>query len=475
MKKLTVFILGNNSHLIGDEDVDVRFIEDLDNIIEYVKKVRTKYVSFIREEDMVTDRYIECILDKLSLNYDSIYIPHKIAYDYKIQPKILANDIKLKDTKPLYGSYIWEFVFKRSKLLNLFDGNDIDSFNSMVNDKFTTYSLNEVVYYHFPNNKSKIKRLQYVDIKETSYYKNIIYVGKYCNGTFNGYISWLLNIGRIFSNKYDITILYDDIPAITLNRFSKYFTCIKYSNSLNYLCDRLLVTYSTYYYPRNIIHLEHNYMFIHGIMKDYPNSCKYKDDIYDYYVAVSKTAAKGAEGHFPTKNILSIMNPFKLDMDLVKPHLKLVSAQRSSKIKRMDRIEMLAKALDEEKIPYTWNVFSDYKENTNVNGLVFRRRVDNPLPYVKDADYFVLLSDSESMSYSVVEALSLGTRVIVTDLDVYNEIGVNGSNGIIIPRNIFDNKYTLREVAKIIYKEKDKICKYSFDSSLYEGYKDIFI
>jgi glycosyltransferase involved in cell wall biosynthesis len=123
-------------------------------------------------------------------------------------------------------------------------------------------------------------------------------------------------------------------------------------------------------------------------------------------------------------------------------------------------------------------MFTDVKENTNVNGLVYRRRVLNPMPYVNDSNYFVLLSDSESFSYSVVEALSVNTKVIVTPLEVYDEIGVeNGKNGYVVPFEYFEeeNKEKLKEFAKMIYKNKDKEFNYKFNDSLYKGFNDIFI
>ena len=121
---------------------------------------------------------------------------------------------------------------------------------------------------------------------------------------------------------------------------------------------------------------------------------KYKDDIYTRYIAVSDVAAKNAIGYYPSKRIGYIFNPFKLDENMVKPHLKIVSAQRFSKTKRPDRIEVVAKALDELEIPYTWNVFMDKYEGTNKNGLIYRKRVMNTLPYIKDADYFAIFMDS---------------------------------------------------------------------------------
>ena len=74
--------------------------------------------------------------------------------------------------------------------------------------------------------------------------------------------------------------------AVEYDDFSKRFTCVKIDPKTNYLCDRLLVTYSTYFYPRNIICIDKNYLFIHGNPSDYKNSRHYKDDIYSEYCLI---------------------------------------------------------------------------------------------------------------------------------------------------------------------------------------------
>ena len=117
-------------------------------------------------------------------------------------------------------------------------------------------------------------------------------------------------------------------------------------------------------------------------------------------------------------------------------------------------------------------------ENTNKNGLIYRARVANPIPYMKDSDYFVLLSDSEAMPYCIMESIAVNTKVIVTPLEAYDELGiVNGKNGFIIPFNYFEEKNRKKLVAlvKKIYKEKDKAVKFKLKESLWDGYNDIFI
>ena len=61
-------------------------------------------------------------------------------------------------------------------------------------------------------------------------------------------------------------------------------------------------------------------------------------------------------------------------------------------------------------------------------------------PYIKKADYLVQLSDSEGFCYSIVEALELGTAVITTPIEVLNEIGFKDKeNGYIVPFDVIDD------------------------------------
>lgn len=477
MIDLSIIVIGKNSDIRKDKNVEFIYTKGI-NLKRLLKIARGKYVAFIQEEDRISKDYLKLVLDKTKEDFDCCFINYIIEYNYKKDVKLSINPDELKEIKPYYDEYLWSFIFKKSKLYKVMDIKDEKIFNEKIDELFVKRcAIGSLIYYHNPKGKKEVKDFPYTDNKKNEYHKNIIYVGSGCAGIFNGYVSWVTNLGRCFSKKFDVTVLYDQIDSKVLKNISKYFKCVERKNNVNYYCDRLLVTYSTYYYPKNIITLEDNYLFIHGNMSDYPHSRVFHDDIYSHYVAVSKTSAKKAQGYFPTKNIEYILNPFKVERELTKPHLMLTSAFKYSKVKRPDRIEKMAKILDELEIPYTWNVFTDQKENTNCSGLIYRKRVLNPLPYIKDSDYFVLLSDSEAMPYCILEALGVKTKVIVTDLEAYKEIGIkNNKNGVIIPSDYFEDRNVkkLKKVIRDIYKEKDKKISYRFDIKAWDKYNDVF-
>lgn len=477
MKDLSLFVLGKNETVRNDKNIEIIYTNGK-NIIDRIKDASGKYIAFIKDDDKIDKDYLKKVLEKTKEDFDCCFINYDVEYKYKNTMKISMNERELNKKKPHFGEYIWSFIYKKEKLLTVLENKSKNFFNSSVDNNFKNCtSIRNLIYFHNPSGKSFIDLKQLTDIKKEEQYKNIIYVGEGCNGTFNGYISWIRNIGLCFSKKYEIVVLYDAITEHTLKRFSKFFKCIKREDDTNYICDRLLVTYSTYFYPKNIFALEKNYLFIHGNMSDYKDSARYKDDIYTNYVAVSKIAAKKAKGYFPTNKIEYVLNPYKLDKTLMKPHLRLVSAFRYSDIKRPERVVQIAKILTELDIPYTWNLFTDKYENTNMDGLIYRKRVQNPLPYIADSDYLVLLSDSESMSYCVLEALSVNTKVIVTPLEAFKELDVkNRKNGYIIPFDYFkeENKEKLVKLIKEIYKNKDKKINYKFDKKKFDYYNKIF-
>ena len=464
--------------VLGNIDISIEGIEVLsantNNIKDIINNAQGKYITFLSDKDSITENYLIYVKEKIQEDFDYCFI----NYDYSIDKnnKVLKNKKELSKIKPYYKEYIFSYIFNTEKLKKLINIEDIDIFNETVDKEFIKgNAIEEVIYYHNPNQEKRLDFI-YTDVKEINKYKNIIYVGSGCNGMFNGYITWIKQLGKCYKNKYDVTILYDEINETTKKSFEKYFKCLKREIGNIYLCDRLLVTYSNYFYPKNIVNLDKNYLFIHGNMSDYENAMKYHDDIYTNYVAVSKTARDKAVGYYPTDNIEYALNPYKLE-DEVPKRMKLTSTLRHSKIKCPERIEKMAKLMDELKIPYTWEVFTDKKENTNMGGLIYRQRTPNPLPYVADSDYFVLLSDSESFSYAVLEALSVNTKVVVTPLPVYNEIGViEDENAIVIPFEYFDddNDDKLKEIILNMYDVMDMPINYRANEELENSYNQIF-
>ena len=97
-------------------------------------------------------------------------------------------------------------------------------------------------------------------------------------------------------------------------------------------------------------------------------------------------------------------------------------------------MKAFAKALDDAKIPFHWDIYTDVpREPFNKSVAVMPHRLD-VLDFIAKADYLVQLSDTEGYSYTIVEALTVGTPVICTEFLVAQENGViDGKTGFILP------------------------------------------
>lgn len=142
--------------------------------------------------------------------------------------------------------------------------------------------------------------------------------------------------------------------------------------------------------------------------------------------------------------------------------LRLISATRLTKEKGGKRIEQMAMRLNELKIPFIWAVFTNERLESSIDGLVYMKQNLNILPFIKDADYLVQLSDTEGFAYSIVESLVLGTPIIITEIPVAKEMGAEyGKNAFILK---FDMS-NLDEVINDAYKNNIKGFEYKHKES----------
>lgn len=110
---------------------------------------------------------------------------------------------------------------------------------------------------------------------------------------------------------------------------------------------------------------------------------------------------------------------------------------------------------------FKWYIVGDGEERSTVERAIARYNVsdcvillgakDNPFPYMKQADLFVLTSAWESYGMVVTEALILGTPVVAGDYPALHEILDDGTTGIIAENNA---KGLAKAIEKVISDEK---------------------
>lgn len=246
-----------------------------------------------------------------------------------------------------------------------------------------------------------------------------------------GIETWLYNIATLYGKTHDITIYYDTADKDQLHRLAKLVRCVQYYGQ-KIECDIGIWCYD--FLGRSTTKAKKS---IHIVHADYSYNYKFNFKIpevldVDEIYAVSEIAARSARRLFK-RPVTVLYNPV---LPLVnKEPMQIVSGTRLTLEKGLERMKLLAKALDDACVDYKWTIYTpSYKTTAPFSkNIVFKKPVISMLRKIKDADFMVQLSDTESFGYSIVEAMVLGTNLVVTNIPVLKELGINQDNAIIVP------------------------------------------
>lgn len=247
------------------------------------------------------------------------------------------------------------------------------------------------------------------------------------------YFSYINKIGGVEAffhylvKKYpskDIVVYYQTADEKQLERLRKYVRCIKF-NGQHIQCEKAFFNYN----PAIIDYVDAKeyIQVIHADYKVQSGLANFTSPKITKYIGVSKLACKSFT-EVTGKPCELCYNPIILDKP--KKVLRLISATRLTPEKGRPRMAKLGQMLDNAGIPYLWTIFTnDTNAIKNPNIIYMQPRLDIS-DYIASSDYLVQLSDCEAFCYSVVESLMLGVPVIVTDLPVFKEIGLDETNSI---------------------------------------------
>lgn len=224
----------------------------------------------------------------------------------------------------------------------------------------------------------------------------------------------------------DITIYYKQGDPAQIKRLSKYVRVRRYTNE-HIKCERAFFNYSATIIDN--VEADEYIQIIHADYKEMKLRPNFSPKITKF-IGVSKYICERFK-EYTGRDIELCYNPIAIDEP--KKVLRLISATRLTDEKGEDRMNKLAKALDDAGVLYEWQVFTDYPVPFKNPNMIRREPRLDITSYIADSDYLVQLSDTEAYCYAVVEALCLGVPVIVTPCEAFNEIGINEKNSIIIP------------------------------------------
>lgn len=259
-------------------------------------------------------------------------------------------------------------------------------------------------------------------------YKNIFFF-RHIND-IGGIETFFWELAQKYHN-WDITIFYSTGNAAQIRRLRQYVRVIQYTNQ-HIECEKAFFNYNLDIIDN--VDADEYIQIAHGDYKsmgikpnDHPR--------LDRYLGVSKQVCSTYEEVTGHKTELTY-NPF------IKPKprkiLNLISATRLTFEKGGKRMEKLFEALENAHIPYIWTIFTTDKPRMKSPNVIYRAPTLSITDYMANNDYLVQLSDNEGYCYSAIEALSVGTQLIVTDCPVFRELGVNEDNAFILP---FDMSY----------------------------------
>lgn len=279
----------------------------------------------------------------------------------------------------------------------------------------------------------------------------VIWTEKTCE--IGGIETFNFNFCKQLSKYYDIIVLYNIIDSKQKARLSEFARVIKNDIKTHIDCDTLIINRITDDAPKNVF-FKQKVQMVH--------SCKWAKNLItpqnnDHLIAVSETVAKT----YPDfKKDYKVIHNLTVEPSLNRA-LILVSATRTgTNEKGQKRMIALSNLMKKRGIPFIWYCFSD-NPIQGANNICFLKPTLNISPYIKSADYLVQLSDHEGFCYSIVEAMELGTPILVTDLGVLPELGYKeGVTGYTIPWEIKDDF----EVEKIYDRPLKGHFVYKFDN-----------
>lgn len=132
----------------------------------------------------------------------------------------------------------------------------------------------------------------------------------------------------------------------------------------------------------------------------------------------------------------------KVYNDIDEDVIKIVTVGRLVYQKGYDYAMKACKILTERNINFKWYVLGEGNERKNIEKYISENNleerfiligaVDNPYPYIKNADIYVQTSRFEGFGLAIAEARILNVPIVTTNFDVvYNQM-INGKNGLVV-------------------------------------------
>lgn len=247
-----------------------------------------------------------------------------------------------------------------------------------------------------------------------------------------------------YCNQHDITVYYDKKISFDyqIDRLSKFVKCEDY---VGQEVDTDLIVINWYRERSYLLNFLNNAKFKESLYVIHGRPTAYRNHDLDYIFRLYNAG-------LITKIVSVVEEITKIDLDYckylkkyhVKPFyltmevprvkrtksdkIKLISATRLSPDKGGIRMRELALELAKSDIDYEWDIYTpDLNEAwifDNIPNLNIKKGKLDIFPEIASADILIQLSDFEAYGCVIQEALSLGTRIIATNIKSLKEFKI---------------------------------------------------
>lgn len=263
--------------------------------------------------------------------------------------------------------------------------------------------------------------------------KIIFYQSRFCQ--IGGVETMAYNWCWWLRNFFDVVVLYCDGDAQRVRKMSKLVKMEVYDENKEYECDIFIRNSVWGKIPNNIKakrmiemrHANYKYLLDMGLLYQ-----QYKDMGIKEIVGCGEFVSRMSDEvlHDNPTTIKNILLPTKKTNKV----LHLISCTRLDSAKGWNRMLQLMNMMRKAGIKFEWNIFTnstnykcDYEE------VHFWKQRYDIWDYLADADYTILLSDSEGLPYTIQESLQYKVPCIVTDVGGCTELIKDGVNGYVVP------------------------------------------
>lgn len=275
---------------------------------------------------------------------------------------------------------------------------------------------------------------------------NVVIYGK-CFYHIGGIESWVHYVTKKY-NVGQITVLYESIDDAQLERFKKYVNCIQYTGQ-EFHCEKIIYVAPIYVEENELWYgAKEHYLINHVCYGDSENTEVFELPEFDKVFAVSDFCAESCKKRM-TDEIFTLYNPVEIEKP--KKVVRLVTACRWSKDKGSEQMLKFAEMLENEGISFIWYIFTDEEPEEHHRNMIFMTPRYDLASIIADSDWGVQFTRIESYGLFPVECLKCGTPVILTDLPVFREIGIDEKNAL-----FYDWKMNGDDVKKVLNPPKVK-------------------